>query len=42
MKNFFTIENELLNFVKPGRYIGNELGIPSKDFDNSPIIRSLL
>src|SRR4030042_4046201 len=36
--NYFTkIEKELINFQKPARYIGNELGIPKKDFINSGV-----
>ena len=31
------IEKQLLNFEKPGRYIGNELGIPDKDFINADV-----
>ena len=29
------IEKNLINFQKPGRYIGSETGIPNKDFKNS-------
>ncbi len=34
---FNKIENSLINFQKPGRYIGNESGIPDKDFKNAPV-----
>lgn len=31
------IEKQLINFQKPARYIGNESGIPEKNFINSPV-----
>ncbi len=31
------LESELITINKPARYIGNELGIPDKDFINSPV-----
>lgn len=34
---FNKIEKELINIQKPGRYIGNEIGIPEKDFINSEV-----
>ena len=34
---FDKIEKDLLKFQKPGRYIGNEYGIPKKNFRNSLI-----
>jgi radical SAM-linked protein len=37
MDFFKDIENNLINFQKPARYIGNEIGIPKKDFINSPV-----
>jgi radical SAM family uncharacterized protein/radical SAM-linked protein len=35
--DFNLIENDLINFEKPARYIGNELLIPNKDFLKSPV-----
>nr|HQH31723.1 TIGR03960 family B12-binding radical SAM protein [Spirochaetota bacterium] len=32
---FENIARDLLNFQKPARYIGSELGIPQKDYENS-------
>lgn len=32
---FENISRDLLNFQKPARYIGSELGIPQKDYENS-------
>lgn len=34
---FDLIEKNLINFEKPARYIGNELGIPEKDFKKSNV-----
>ena len=35
--NFKEIEKNLINIQKPGRYIGNESGLPKKDFINSNV-----
>lgn len=32
---FDNIARDLLNFQKPARYIGSELGVPKKDYENS-------
>ena len=37
MYYFNKIEKDLIKFQKPARYIGNEIGIPKKDFINSYI-----
>ncbi len=37
MMDFELIENNLINFEKPARYIGDEIGIPEKDFQNSNV-----
>jgi len=34
---FKDLEKDLIKFKKPARYVGNELGIPNKDFKNSNV-----